>query len=238
MENSTIHGREHSNNNSKWKSRYETMREVVNEQVRHEKDMLFRHPWFDFTYNWLLVILIFSLFCSFAWWGVNIHIRKNAAALTATAMADYQAEQDALELARQQELAAIAASEESIMKNEASDISKVLYGVKNFIEKYHYSETDLMTLARCVMNRVENKSYSSDIHEVVNQKDQWVGYYENNPVIDQYYKIAYKAVEEWHHEETKPITNDFVFAELTPNGIWLKNDFNANGYARRWRYGQ
>ena len=228
----------HQKKDSKWRSRYETMCEVVKEHAQKERNMVFRHPWFNLVYNWVIVVCVLSLFVSFGIWGVDIRTERKAAALTATAMADYQAEQRAVEMAKQQELAAIAASEETIMKNEASDISKILYGVKNFVEKYHYSDNDLMTLARCIFNRVENKAYSSDLHEIVNQKDQWVGYYENNPVVDQYYKIAYKAVEEWHHEETKPITNDFVYAELRTDGIWLKNDFHADGYARRWRYGQ
>ena len=236
--NSVSPSQKHSNRNSKWKSRVDTMREVVNEQIKREHDMMFRHPWFNLVYNWVVVVSVVALFISFGIWGENIRTERKAAALTATAMAEYQSEQNAIEQAKQQELAAIAASEASVMKNEANDIAKVLYGVKNFIEKYHYTEDDLMTLARCIFNRVESKSYSNDIHAVVNQEQQWVGYYENNPVVDQYYKIAYNAVNEWHHEETKPIANDFVFAELTPNGIWLKNDIHADGYARRWRYGQ
>ena len=82
-------------------------------------------------------------------------------------MADYRAEQEAVEVARQEELKALAASEATIMKNEANFIAKMLYGARNFEDKYGYSTDDYMTLARCVFNRVDNPKFPNTVQEVV-----------------------------------------------------------------------
>lgn len=226
---------------SKWKWRREAMTQAINEHEKQISYMNFRHPWFNVVYNYIIAAMVVILFAAFCAWGVQIKIDRKAETLTATAMADYQAEQKAIEDAKNAELAAIAASEETIMKEEAEWCARIIYGVKNFIDKYHYSEEDLYTLLRCVFNRVENQTNGfqglNTVEEIANQEgSQWTGYKSSNPVLSEYYKVAYAAVEEWHHESYKPISNDFLWAELTANGIWLRNVYNADGYARRWRY--
>ena len=155
--------------------------------------------------------------------------------MAATALASYQAEEQARsdEIAHQQEL--YAQSEEAVTKKMAESLAKLFYGADRFKDKYHYSDADFKTLARCVFNRVESSQYSDDIYEVIDQKDQWVGYYSTNPVLDEYFDLALTTIREWRSETVKPVSVDYLWAELTPNGIFLKNDFRADGYARRWR---
>ena len=203
---------------------------MMDELRKEESNLNFRYPWFNVVYNWVIAVLIVILAISLISWGLNVKTERKAEALTAIAMADYEATQKA-------ELEAIAAAEDTIMQKESESLARIFYGISKFQDKYGYDDKDFFTLARCVFNRVENDHYASDLAEVVNQKDQWVGYFENNPVLSEYYDLAYKAVQEWHQESIKPISNDFVYAELTPNGVFLKNDFHADGYARRWRYG-
>ena len=224
--------------NYKKETPYETLRSILEEQRKEEKELNEKYPMFELFYNWFAVILVIALFIRFIGWGLDIRTDRKAAALTATAMADYRAEQEAVEVARQEELKALAASEATIMKNEANFIAKMLYGARNFEDKYGYSTDDYMTLARCVFNRVDNPKFPNTVQEVVQQEQQWVGYYDENPVSEKFYKIAYDAVEEWHHEAIKPVTSDYAWAELTSRGCYLKNDYDANGYAIRWRYGQ
>ena len=209
--------------------------EITEEKTEHERQLMFRHPWFNVMYNWLIAILLVALGISLIAWGLDIRTRKQAASMTATALASYQAEQKAAEDARLQAIAAQEATEEYSLDKMATALAKVLYGADRFREKYGYSDADFVTLCRCVTNRVENKAYSDDIYQVIDQKDQWVGYYETNPVLDYYYRIAYDFLKGWMHETIKPIGNDYLWAEFTPNGIFLKNDFRADGYARRWR---
>lgn len=211
------------------------LQEITEERTEHERQMMFRHPWFNVMYNWLIAILLVALGISVIAWGLDIRTRKQAASMTATALASYQAEQQAEADARAREEELAAMSEDSIRQRMATALAKVYFGADKFRTKYGYTKEDFDTLGRCVANRVENKQYSDDFFEVINQKDQWVGYYDTNPVLEDYYNWAMDFITAWRTETIKPVGNDYLWAEFTPNGIFLKNDFRADGYARRWR---
>lgn len=218
------------------KSNLDIISEILAERSKQEEYMNFRHPHFNDVYLFVVKLLVIALCASLFWWSVDVYIRHSADKQTATAMAAYQEAQEAQETARLQELALAAQSEEEIQKQMATALAKLFYGASRFEDKYGYDSADFMTLARCVFNRVENKAYSGDFYEVLNQENQWIGFYDNNPVLEKYFNLALKAISEWQCETVKPISNDFLWAEFTPQGIYLKNDFNADGYAIRWRY--
>ena len=131
------------------------------------------------------------------------------------------------------ELAALKASEDYIIGQEATELAKAFYGIRLFVDKYGYTEKDFETYARCIFNRAD--AGNGNLIEVIRREGQFLGYSEQNPVIDEYYEMALKFVQQWHSETTKPVDASYQFAELTESGIWLKNDINADGYARRWR---
>lgn len=227
-----------SSANSKWKSRYQSLVQAVNDNEQKIRDMNFRHPWFNLMYNWVIVVVIAGLFVSFGIWGFDIRTDHKAAALTATAMAEYQAEQDAIAAQQRADEEAYQQLEEVLCKNRATAAAKALFAIQSFIDKYHYTTDDLRTYVRSMCNRVDNPSelYPDTIEEVVAVPDNYLGYSDNNPVLSQYYEVAYDEIWTWMHEELKPCSNDYVFAELTENGIWLSNQFGADGYARRFHY--
>jgi len=200
-------------------------------QKQTETDLCFRHPWFNMIYNYLIAGCMIALVVSLVIWGVNVHTENKAAEMTATALASWQADQDAQRTAEAEELAALKASEDYVMKQEAEAVAKAFYGIHLFIDKYRYDEDDLVTYARCMFNRADK---SKDLIGVVTAKDQFTGYRDDNPVLSEYYNLALKLVEEWHHETIKPCDVSFQFAELTSAGIYLKQDLHADGYARRW----
>lgn len=208
------------------------MDEYFEKQAQIERDMMFRHPWIPLFYNWLIAGLIVALFVSFAVWGMDIRTRRQAEEMTATALASWQAERQAEADAAEQEQAAIRASEEYVMQQEATAAAKALFPVQNFVDRYHYSESDLLTYLRCMANRAD--AAGTTLQEVVEQPGQFLGYADSNPVLTEYYDLAYRFVDEWRHEATKPVDSSYQWAELTPSGIYLKNEFNADGYARRW----
>lgn len=211
------------------------VKDVLKEYEDREHLLQWRYPSFNLVYNWIIAMLLIGLFISFGIWGVDVHIQRKSESMAATALASYQAEEQAKadEIAHQQAL--YEQSEEVVTKKMAESLAKLFFGADKFREKYHYGDEDFRTLARCVFNRVENPAYSDDIYEVINQKDQWVGYYDSNPVLDEYFDLALTSIREWRSETVKPVSNDYLWSEYTPNGIFLKNDFHANGYARRWR---
>lgn len=200
-------------------------------QRQIEAEMNFRHPWFNIVYNYIIAGCLVMLAVSLVIWGLDVRTERRAEAMTALAMESWQAEQTAKETEEAERLAEIKASEEYVMKQEAIAVAKAFQGIRLFIEKYNYSEADLVTYARCMFNRAEK---NGDLIAVVSAKDQFVGYSDNNQVLQEFYDLAYHLVDEWHHEQTKPCDTSYQFAELTTSGIFLKNDLHADGYARRW----
>ena len=214
-------------------SRIATLKDVFEAQREEEQLLTWRFPWFNVVYNYIVAGVVFALIVSLTVWGLNVRTERKAEAMTAQAMAAWQSEQDAALEAEAAELAAVRTSQEYAMEQEATALAKAFYGIRLFVDKYHYSEADYRTYARCIFNRTEKGS--GDLVSVVSTPEQFVGYYDNNPVLAEDYDLAMRFVKEWHEESIKPCDISYQFAELTPNGIWLKADLHADGYARRWR---
>lgn len=221
---------------SKWKSREETMRQVIDEHEKKIAILNFKYPWFNVVFNYVIVIVIILLFAAFCAWGVQIRINHKAEDMLATAMAEYQATQDAAEKERLAVVIAEQQSYEATIKREATEAAKAIYGIRNFIEKYGYSEKDLKTYVRCMCDRMDFGVGAASLEEVIAQPAQFLGYSEQNPVIDEYYQIAKEEIEAWHTETSRPWDSSYRFAELKEDGIWLTSIFGADGYARRMYY--
>ena len=199
------------------------LQEIFREQREQEEELMFRNPSVPFWYNWLIAGLIVALFVSFAIWGIDIHTRHRAEEMTATALASWQNEQVV-----QDEQA--KSSQEYVIDLEATAVAKAFYGIDRFVELYKYDESDLETYARCMFNRAENGSLIDEIAK----PNQFVGYSEQNQLIADYKQLALRLVREWHEETVRPCNTNFLFAELTPDGIFLKQDLHAGPYDRRW----
>ena len=199
------------------------LREIFREQREREEELMFRNPSFSFWYNWLILFLIIALFVSFALWGIDSWANYKAAEMTTKAFAAWESEQNV------QDESAVS-SQEYVIGQESDAVARAFYGIKLFVEKYHYTEADLETYARCIFNRAEK----SDILSVLSQPEQFAGYSGSNQVLADYKQLAERLVREWHEETVKPCDTAYIFAELTPDGIFLKKDLHADGYARRW----
>lgn len=217
-----------------WQKRWDMLKEVIAEQTEEERNMRFRHPWFSYMYNWIVVFAVIGLAISFVIWGADIRAERTAADLTATAMAEFHAEQQAAQKAVEDRLAAERASQEAVIASGAKSVAKAFYGIRNFIDKYGYDRSDLDTYSRCMFNRVDAGNGVNSLEVIIAQPEQFLGYADGNPVLDEYYKIAYELVSTWMSEETKPCDTSYRFAELTEKGIYLTDTFNAGPYDRRW----
>lgn len=212
------------------------LEEILEQQRQREADMNFRHPWFNMMYNYIIAAVALCLVVSLVSWGVQIHKEHRDAEMLASARAVWEQERQAEADAKAAELAAIQTSEAAVMDREATLIAKAFYGIRNFIDKYHYSKDDLLTYARCIFNRVDSNNVNT-VQSVVSAPEQFLAFSEKNPVLSEYYDIAYEAVEAWHNETLKPCDASYRYAELTERGIYLTAEFGADGYARRWRNG-
>lgn len=206
--------------------------EILNEQAEREELLTFRYPWVPLFYNWVIAGFVILLFVGFFLWGLAIKTDRMAEAKAAEAMAVFQAEQDAKEAERLQELEAAQAATEYVDRQMATAIAKADYGIRRFVEKYHYGADDMATYHRSIFNRADASGRS--VEEVVSQEGQYLGYSDDNPVLDEYFDKAIEDVMAWREEETKPCDLSYQFAELTPDGVFLVNDINAGAYGRRW----
>lgn len=214
-------------------SRWDTLREVLAEQAQTERTLRWKHKGFDLWYNWAIAILVILMWVAIAKWGMDIRAERKGAEMVATAQAAWEAEQTAAAEQAEAEALAVRQSQEFVMKQEAEAMAKAFFGIRNFVEKYHYSEKDFETYARCMFNRAD--AGSGRLTEVIAQEGQFLAYSDNNTVLSEYYDMAYRFVQAWHEETSKPCDTSYQFAELTPSGIYLTNVFGADGYARRWQ---
>ena len=209
------------------------MEEILEMHRQQEADMIFRHPWFNVFYNYVIAVCVVALFISFFAWGIDIHTKKQAEAMTAQLLAQMDEEHDQMMKAAEAEQAALLASEEHIMTEEAKVVAKAFYGIRNFDDKYGYTASDFETYARCIFNRAD--ATGDSIEAVVSKKGQFLGYADGNQLVKDYYDMAIRFVDEWHHETVKPCDIRYQFALLDDDGIWLVKNFNADGKERRWK---
>lgn len=121
------------------------------------------------------------------------------------------------------------ASRAEAMKADCIEIAKVLYGIRQ------NSKDDLRTAVWCVLNRVNNSGYPSSVAEVCKQKDQWMGYSEENPVLDDLFNIAYEQVEIWYGG-IRPVSPDYIYMNWTPTEITLRDNWENGSSTHYWRY--
>lgn len=211
------------------------MEEILEMHRQQEADMNFRHKWFNVFYNYVIAVCVVALFVAFFAWGIDIRTRKEAEAMTAALLAEMDAEHEAMMAEAEAAERALLESEEHIMTEEAKVVAKAFYGIRRFVEKYGYTQSDLETYSRCMFNRADATGQS--LEAVVSKKDQFLGYSENNQLVKEYYDFAIRFVNDWHNEEVKPCDISYQFAELEDDGIWLVKTFNADGKERRWQAG-
>ena len=119
-------------------------------------------------------------------------------------------------------------SKTAALREDAKLIAKVLYGVRSNNEK------DLRTLVWCVLNRVDNKSYPATVAEVVNQDHQWMGYSDDNPILNDLFNLAYGELEIWSGG-IRICSPDFVFMNWTPSEITLRDTFEFSSKTHSWK---
>lgn len=125
---------------------------------------------------------------------------------------------------------ALAAVEpaEPALDSRAVALSKMGYGIReNSMEciKAEYW---------CAINRCESPLYPNTIEEVCSQPGQWMGYSEDNPVIDRYYDLAVEVLEAWENGGVRNLPADCLwFTWNGPESITFRTAFDGSG--NDWR---
>ena len=212
----------------------ETMTEVIDRRELEISNMCFRHPWFNYMYNWIVFLTVIGLCSSIFWWGIDIRTDRIATEQANNARQEVRAEYQAAAEAEAQAEAEKAESKEETLNKWATAGAKLLYGMQGIVEKYGYDESDLETYLRCVYNRYLYGNKLTSIDVIIATPKQFDPYNENNPPLDKDYIFCLKLFTEWESQERLPCDPSYRFAEFTEYGIYLKNDINADAYSPRW----
>ena len=114
---------------------------------------------------------------------------------------------------------------------EAECIAKVLYGTAQ-----HHSADGQRAVVWCILNRVEHASYPNSVIEVCEQPQQWMGYSEDNPVVEDLYDVALEVLKTWYNGGHRPVSPDYIFLSWSSSEIVLRDRFEEKG-AHYWRIG-
>lgn len=113
---------------------------------------------------------------------------------------------------------------------EAEYIAKVIYGTAR-----NHSDSDKKAVVWCILNRVEHYAHPNTIAEVCEQPKQWMGYSNDNPVLDENYELALTELKIWNSGGHRPIDNDYIYLSWSSKEILLRNTFEENRDTKYWR---
>ena len=113
---------------------------------------------------------------------------------------------------------------------EAEYISKVVYGTAK-----NHSVNDQKAVVWCILNRVESAGYPDTVQGVCEQPKQWMGYSEDNPVMESIYNMVLEILKAWHKNGPRPMGKEFVFLSWSSKEILLRDTFTENKDTRYWR---
>ena len=137
----------------------------------------------------------------------------------------FRTEQEVLARVKEQYGINDANAQKAVMEEEAKILAKVLYPMRdNRVE-------GLRSAVWCVLNRVDSRNYADNVYDVCSKEQAFMGWSDDNPVLDNLYQIALKEVQVWY-SGVRPMNTGFVFLNWTPREIVLFDSFDGN--AHKW----
>lgn len=119
---------------------------------------------------------------------------------------------------------------EELIKQEGEYLARMLYAYRN------NSERDLRTATWCALNRVDSAGFPNSVKEVCQQPSQWMGYSDDNPILNDLYEIAIKELETWH-SNYRPVGTEYVYMSWSSKEISLRNTYEKEDNTRYWQAG-
>ena len=119
---------------------------------------------------------------------------------------------------------------EELIKQEGEYLARMLYAYRN------NSERDLRTAIWCALNRTDSPGFPNSVKEVCQQPSQWMGYSDDNPILENLYEIAIKELETWHNNY-RPVNRDYVYLSWSSKEIVLRDTYEKGPNTRYWQAG-
>lgn len=124
---------------------------------------------------------------------------------------------------------AIETQEQVNLRTEAEYCARVLYGTAR-----NNTESGQKLVVWCIINRVEHQNYPNSVREVCQQKEQWMGYSDENPVLTNLYDISLEVLKKWHNNEYRDVSPDYIYMTWSSKEILLKDTFEDNAKTHYW----
>lgn len=118
----------------------------------------------------------------------------------------------------------------SQIEREAEYIAKVIYGTAR-----NHADSDKKAVVWCILNRVEHYAHPNTIAEVCEQPKQWMGYSNDNPVLDENYELALAELKTWYSGGHRPMSNEYIYLSWSSKEILLRDTFEENRNTNYWR---
>lgn len=118
----------------------------------------------------------------------------------------------------------------SQIEREAEYVAKVIYGTAR-----NHSDADKKAVVWCILNRVEHYAHPNTVAEVCEQPKQWMGYSNDNPVLDDNYELALTELKTWYTGGHRPMSNEYIYLSWSSKEILLRNTFEENRATNYWR---
>lgn len=113
---------------------------------------------------------------------------------------------------------------------EAEYIAKVIYGTAR-----NHADSDKKAVVWCILNRVEHYSHPDTVAEVCEQPKQWMGYSDENPVLEDIYDLALAELKTWHNGGHRPMSKDYIYLSWSSKEILLRDSFEESKSTNYWR---
>lgn len=114
------------------------------------------------------------------------------------------------------------------INEEADLLAKMLYAYRNNTDEGVKSAT------WCVLCRVNNPAYPDTVSDVVHQNDQWMGFSDDNPVVQRLKDIAADQLRIFYSGSALPMSPEYVFMSWNYKEITLRSTFEGKAGCHYW----
>lgn len=120
---------------------------------------------------------------------------------------------------------------EELLNQEGEYLARMLYGTA-----LDHDERDQRTAIWCALNRVDSPGFPDSVKEVCQQESQWIGYSDNNPILNDLYNLAIEELTTWHNNY-RPVNKDYVYMSWSSKEIKLRDTYEKSNSTRYWQAG-
>lgn len=120
---------------------------------------------------------------------------------------------------------------EELLKQEGEYLARMLYGTAR-----NHDERDQRSAIWCALNRVDSPGFPNSVKEVCQQESQWIGYSDDNPILNDLYELAIEELTTWHNNY-RPVNKDYVYMSWSSKEIKLRDTYEKSDSTRYWQAG-